>query len=148
MFNRFAGDPAVQITDNGASMTFKGGQPVMDQGIENAVLISLFTKPGYWGNALETEDSKKIGSNFEQIRTVVDLDTITEITQDAEDALSALQESGLIEDIDVTITNPYTDQIYANIKIYPPGEDLYNFIFTNNGASWIGQKYYPANERL
>ena len=50
IYNRFQGDVAVSITEDGAKMKFINGQPVMDQGLENAVLISLFTKKGYFEN--------------------------------------------------------------------------------------------------
>src|SRR4030042_6353573 len=89
IYNRFQGDPAVKITPDGAKMKFIGGQPVMDQGLHNTVQISLFTKKGWWGNILFTQDSKKIGSDFEiQLnQPIVELKTINDDINAANKAL-------------------------------------------------------------
>jgi phage gp46-like protein len=40
----YDGDPRIFMDDgDGSYLLFKGGQPVMDSGLENAVFISLFT---------------------------------------------------------------------------------------------------------
>ncbi len=147
IFNRYSGDPAIRITEKGASMKFRGGQPVMDQGLENAVTISLCTKPGWWGNALVTESSKKIGSKFERQRTIVDVDTLNDVRDDARLALQWMQDAGLIEKADINVVNPRMDNIYVYITIYPPGKDLLKFLFTKNGLNWIAQTLFPANTR-
>jgi len=147
-FNRFQGDPAIQITEQGASMTFKGGQPVMDQGLENGVIISLYTKKGYWGNTLLRKDSQKIGSNFSEPRTIVDLETINDYTDDARTALRWMKTENIASKIDINITNPYNDQIYTDIKITPPGQDTQELLFFKNGINWINQAQNPAHERL
>ena len=144
--SRFQGDPAVKITANGAEMVFKGGQPVLDQGLHNAVLISLFTKPGYWGNSILPE-SQQIGSEYEQQRTIIDIQTIDDINRLAEDALSWMTETGLASEIEVETTIP-AGQVMTNIRIKPPGEDIQNFIFTANGQNWISQATNPASEQL
>ena len=43
MFDRFQGDPRLVLTEEGSEIIWKGGQPVLDQGVENVVLIDLFT---------------------------------------------------------------------------------------------------------
>jgi len=147
-FNRFQGDPAIKITSDGASMTFIGGQPVMDQGLNNAVLISLFTKPGWWGNTLFRKDTEKIGSEYQKTRTIIDVSTITDVEQSANDALQWMNNLSLVSNIDITAINPYGDQIVTSINIFPPGQDSQEFVFTQNGLAWIGQTFYPAHERL
>jgi len=148
MYNRFSGDPAIQITENGATMKFIGGQPVMDQGLENAVQISLFTKLGYWGNALVNEESKKIGSKYQRERTIIDVDTVNEVSEDASNALKWMSDTNLLSDININTTNPAGNQLSTSIELFPPGQDSYNFIFTKNGLSWIGQQENPAHERF
>ena len=91
--SRFQGDPAIEITPDGACMTFKGGQPIMDQGFHNAALISLFTKPDWWGNSLEKQNNKKIGSNFERNRVIQDVDSVNEVSDDAKQALKWMLDS-------------------------------------------------------
>lgn len=146
--SRFQGDPAISITESGASMTFRGGQPVMDAGLENYVLISLFTLPGWWGNVLTTDPNKKIGSNFSRPRTHVEVRTINEITDDAKTALQAMTDSGLASKIDITVTNPRADEIRTTVKISPPGQDVRTLIFTLNGLAWTAQAVDPAHRRL
>ena len=146
-YNRFQGDPAVKITENGARMKFIGGQPVMDQGLENAVQISLFTKKGWWGNFLLGEN-EKIGSNFESIRVVVDIQTINDYRDDAVLALKWMTDVGLASKIDVTVTNPYINQIWTKIIITPPGQDAMELLFIKNGLNWILQAQNPAHERM
>jgi phage gp46-like protein len=147
-FNRFQGDPAIRITDSGASMEFIGGQPVMDQGLENAVIISLFTKKGFWGNTLVTEESKKIGSDFEKIRTIINIQTINDYTDSINNALKWMKDSGLVNKIDVNVTNPTADQINAKIILYPPSQDALELLFIKNGLNWIQQAQNPAHERF
>lgn len=147
-FNRFQGDPAITITEEGASMTFKGGQPVMDQGLENAVILSLYTKKGYWGNTLLRKESQKIGSDFSEIRTVVNIDTINDYTDDATGALRWMKTENIASKIDISITNPYNDQIYSDIKITPPGQDTQELLFFKNGINWINQAANPSHERV
>lgn len=144
----FSGDPLIKITENGATMKLVDGQPIMDQGLENAVLISLFTKPGWWGNALIRDINKQIGSNFERQRTIVDLETINNVIDDATLALEWMKDVRLSNKIEINVTNPYMNQIHVSIKIYPPGKDAQEFIFTDNGINWISQAINPAHERF
>lgn len=144
---RFQGDPAIKITENGATLKFIDGQPVMDRGLENAVLISLFTKPDWWGNILESDPNKKIGSKFERERTIVDVDTLNDVFDDATQALKPLKDSGLVESFDINVSNPYTNHIYVTIKIKPPARNEIELLFIKNGVNWISQATDPAHER-
>lgn len=148
-YDRFQGDPAVKITENGATMEFKGGQPIMDQGLENAAQISLFTKRGYWGNTLTQDENEKIGSDFEQIRPVIDIETINDYTDDARVALQWMKTVGLASKIDINVTNPRLDLISTSVLIYPPGVDtLTELLFIKNGLNWLQQAANPAHERF
>lgn len=146
--NRFQGDPAIKITERGAHMLFIGGQPVMDQGLENAAQISLFTKLGWWGNTLISDPNRKIGSSFQENRTIVEIQTLNDYRDAADAALKWMKDVGLASKIEIEVMNPYTDHIYTTIKIYPPGQDAEELIFLNNGLNWIYQAGNPANERL
>ena len=147
-YNRFQGDPALKITVDGADMTFKGGQPVMDQGFNNAALISLFTRRGWWGNALFQDVNQQIGSDFEEPRTIINVQTINDYTDAARGALRWMKESGVASKIDVTVTNPNMQQIRTAVVIYPPGQDIRSLLFLKNGINWISQTLNPAHGRL
>jgi len=150
IYNRFQGDPAVTITEDGAKMKFINGQPVMDQGLENAVLISLFTKKGYWGNALITEESKKIGSDVEvtALEPIVSIQSINNMTDAIDKALSWMVDTKLSQEIEITVTNPSSNNLRASIKITPPGRDSQTLLFLKNGLNWIAQAQNPASGRL
>lgn len=146
--NRFQGDPAIKLTPDGAKMKFIGGQPIMDQGFDNAVQISLFTKPGWWGNDLVIEDNKKIGSTFQEQRTIVDIQTINDYTDAAKLALNWMIDNNIASKIEINVTNPNMNYIKTSIFIYPPGQDASKLLFLQNGINWISQAKNPAYERL
>jgi len=150
IYNRYAGDPAVTITPDGAKMKFINGQPVMDQGLHNAVLISLFTKKGYWGNSLITEESKKIGSDVEKtaLEPIVSMQSINNMTDAIDKALSWMTDTKLSKDNEITVTNPSSNNLRATIKITPPGRDSQTLLFLKNGLNWIGQALNPAHTRM
>ena len=150
IYNRFQGDPAVKITEDGAKMKFINGQPVMDQGLHNAVLISLFTKKGYWGNSLITEESKKIGSDVEKtaLEPIVSIQSINNMTDAIDKALGWMVDTKLSQEIEITVTNPSSNNLRASIKITPPGRDSQTLLFLKNGLNWIAQAQNPAAGRL
>lgn len=148
IFDRFQGDLAIKITEQGATMKFIDGQPVMDQGLENAVIISLHTKKGWWGNALIKDENKKIGSDYEQIRITVDVRTINETRDDADIATKWMKDVKLASKIDIVVTNPYFNWIKTQLAIYPPGKDIQELLFFQNGINWLSQAQNPANERF
>ena len=150
IYNRYAGDPAVTITPDGAKMKFINGQPVVDQGLENAVLISLFTRRGYWGNSLISEESKKIGSDVEvtALEPIVSIQSVNNMTDAIDRALKWMTDTKLSQNNEITVTNPSSNNLRATIKITPPGRDSQTLLFLKNGLNWIGQALNPASERL
>jgi phage gp46-like protein len=147
-YSIYQGDPAVRIGTKGAKMLFTGGQPVMDQGLENAVQISLFTKPGWWGNDLLSDPNQKIGSSFERQRTIVEVKTLNEVKRDGAAALKWMQSAGIVSTIDINVTNPVGGQIKTEFVIHPPGRDSRTLLFMKNGQNWISQAQFPASGRF
>jgi phage gp46-like protein len=146
--NRFQGDPAITLTPDGARMKFRSGQPEMDQGLENAALISLFTEPGWWGNDLSSRDEEKIGSDYDRIRTIIDIQTLNDYRDAAELALAWMRDTGIASKIDVTVTNPSANQIKTAVIVSPPGRDSEKLLFLKNGMNWINQATNPAHTRM
>lgn len=147
IYNRFQGDPAIFATENGADMIFKGGQPILDQGLENAAKISLLTKKGWWGNTLESEESKKIGSDFPVQRTIVDVQTINDYNDAASKSLAWLKNKKISTDMEVNVTNPYSNQIYVSILI-KGFSSVTDLLFIKNSNNWISQANNPAHGRV
>lgn len=145
----YQGDPALIITENGSDLKFTEGQPVMDQGFENAVLIALFTKKNWAGNALFRDENQKIGSDFEDLtKDSITLDRLNDIRTEARNALKGFIDSGEFKDVEVTVTNPSANNIMVKIRITPPNGDAVDLTLENFGPNWRFQKNDPAHKRL
>ena len=145
MNNIFEGDPKISIDENGSRLTFKGGQPVMDQGLENLVFISLFTTPNWAGNVLFDNADQRIGSDFEETANQsITLQSINDLRQAAEQALN----NPAFGEVAVEITNPNGNQWRVLINIKPPGQDSQQLLLQRNGINWIAQNLNPAHRRV
>jgi phage gp46-like protein len=144
------GDPRIEITEAGADMVYRGGQPVMDRGFENAVLLSLFTAPDWEGNRLLTGKHEAIGSLYESVVSgPITLTSLDRIAGAARTALKWLLESGIASRMEAEAANPDGRQIAVTIRIYPPGGgDPAVLTLLKNGPNWIAQKDDPAYRRL
>jgi len=135
MTDRFQGDPKLSMTNNGAVLTFLGGQPVMDGGIENFINISLFTRPGWCGNDL-FEQAQQIGSDFEaSTEQAITLNSLVNIERSAQLALK----SELFGDIEASASNPISSKINVEIILRPPGYDEQKLLLSRDGQKWIIQ---------
>lgn len=139
--NRFQGDPAIFISKNGAALKFQGGQPVMDQGLYNAVLISLFTRRGWWANALGLD----CGSDYEKtLAKPVTRSSLADIENAAERALAWMKKQRHASRITVSSRNTTGMQIETEIMIQPPTGDPVKFLATRQGLVWLGQINNPV----
>ena len=141
----YSGDPYLILGPNGSRLTFVGGQPIMDQGFENQVVISLFTEPDWEGNAFIADPDKKIGSDFmAATRKPITLSSLTDIEQAAVRALS----NPAFGRVTATATNPVSNALRVEILIEPPGQDSQTIILTRHGLNWQAQALNPAHERV
>ena len=141
----FSGDPYLTLGPNGATMTYIGGQPVMDQGLENLAMISLFTRPGWAGNVFFPDVNQRVGSDFVEAATQpITLQSLTDIEQAAVRAL----DSPAFGRVTATATNTASDFIRVDITIEPPGQDSATIILTRNGLNWQAQAANPAHARV
>lgn len=140
----FEGDPRMFLGADGSKLQFTGGQPVMDRGLENIVLIALFTSPDWLGNTLFVDPAQQIGSEFE-IEALKPI-TITQIQVVRSAAIKALTLS-IFGTIEVEVTNPNSHRLNVAIFIEPPGGDIQAFLLTKNGENWIFQATDPAHLR-
>ncbi|MCK5644064.1 MAG: hypothetical protein KAJ19_24915, partial [Gammaproteobacteria bacterium] len=139
--NSFQGDPYLYITENGSTIKVVGGQPIMDTGIENHIMISLFTRPGWWGNVLTDKKDEKIGSNFEEEASKAV--TLTSLNRVRQAALSAL-DSPLFGSVDVEVNNPSFSTLKVVITVHPPTDDAKQLTLIKNGINWILQTKEPT----
>lgn len=142
----YQGDVAFKINQEGSSFKFIEGQPVMDGGFENAVLISLFTKPNWAGNEFLTLDSQKIGSDFlDSMNLPINLEGLNRRRDAASKSLEWAKQKGLFQDVFVEVTNPNSNTILVNIRITPPNGADVDLTLENVGANWRIQRDDPAH---
>ena len=136
MKNRFQGDPKIYLTPDGADLNFFAGQPDMDDGFENQVILSLFTAPGWWGNALIDNIDQQYGSDFEEkSKGPITLEKLAQIEQDAK----RNAEYRAFGDIKTKAVNPVSNQTNLSISIFAPGKDVDELRLTRNAQNWQNQ---------
>lgn len=139
------GDPRLFLDADGSRLIFKNGQPIMDAGLENLALISLFTKQGWAGNDLMDSSDEILGSDFEEaFNQPITLKALTNIENETKKALA----SPTFGNITVEVTNPENNRIDISIIIAPPGKDIQKLLLTKNGINWLFQSIAPAHRRV
>ena len=138
--DRFEGDPRIVITEHGSDFVYEAGQPIMDTGVENTALLSLFTQEGWAGNVFLPIENR-VGSDFEKTsQGSITLSKLADIENSAERALTGKTFS----DIETDITNPTSNHLKMNIKV-GPGQALN---ISNEGARWRNQAERPASSQI
>jgi hypothetical protein len=126
----YSGDPKIYIDENGADLIFEGGQPSMDEGVENRLQIALFTEPGWPGNTLFDDPVERIGSNFlGAVHQPITVQSLNNIRDAAKKALA----DGFGDTV-VNVSNPMGRNI--NVLIRLPGLQLEVLLTTKNGINW------------
>ncbi len=149
MIDAFQGDPAIKFTIDGTTLKFIDGQPVMDLGYENTVLLSLFTEEGWVGNIFADTEGEILGSKFlEATRQTITILSLEDIRKEAINALQWLVDDGQFKAVDVTVINTTASNIFVRITITPPNGEAVNLTLENFGATWRFQKEDPVNRRL
>jgi hypothetical protein len=123
---------------NGAEILFPGdgGQPEMEQGVENQAMISLFTEEGWAGNFYLKDSNQKVGSDYQKTAKLpIILSNLNLLSESAERALDD-PAFGTVESI---VTSPVSNQRKNVINIKPPGEDFDTIVLQENGLNWVLQ---------
>lgn len=145
----YDGEPRFILGANGVTIEFKGGQPVMDAGLENSVLFSLHTLPGWWGNYVIGQEHKIGESDYDKLATQsITRTALLNGEKDARKALNWLISSGLATSIDVEITNYAGFGVKSAIDIHRGTGNDFSLLFLTNGANWVRQMEDPASGRL
>lgn len=136
------GDPRLILGPSGSSLQFTGGQPLMDQGLENLALISLFTSQGWVGNLLV---KTPIGSDFEEkCNQPITRQSLNDIRNSAERALV----NPAFGRVTVRVGNPSGYRLNIRIIIEPPGTNPQLLVLTRNGENWKFQASNPAYKHI
>ena len=115
----YDGDVKLFPTEDGGNITIKNGQPYMDDGLETAAYISLFSGD-YWGNSISERD-EKCESKLETLFTR----TLTNQARlDAEEyalqALAWMKRQGIAKEIEAEASIPRTGMLGLVVKITQP----------------------------
>lgn len=146
---QYEGEPRLVMTPDGVTIEFKGGQPVMDTGLENAALISLFTDKGWWGNAgLKPEE--QIGkSNFEKVASgPISITMLTRTANEAKLALKWMVSLKIVQSVDARAYNREGFGIDVVIVITGLDGSTDAFKVSKYGSNWLSQVIDPAQARL
>ena len=93
------GDPRLIETGAGPDINIVNGQPEMD-GLENAVYLSLFSGPSWWGNILAADASERYESKLESLfRRTLTNQTRLDAEKYAADALAWMMAVGAVAKI-------------------------------------------------
>ena len=147
-YDRTQGDPKVTLTKDGADLTFRGGQPVMDSGLENAVMISLFSGAAWFGNVYMPKAGQVKSRFYPLTLKTITASRLAELENAAKADLAPLVSAGAIADPSVRVTNPDGNRLDVTITISPPGSDAVTILLSRYGANWAVQTSNPANERV
>ena len=145
MTDNFSGDPRLVLGANGSSLVFKGGQPVMDQGLENLSLISLFTERGWFANIFFQNLDQQIGSDFmDATEGPITITTLNNVRQAADKSL----ENPAYGNRQIEVLNPNANNLSVEITNQPPGQDVNKLLLARHGLNWLNQAKNPASGRV
>ena len=149
MTTNFQGDPKIIVTPSGATLQFVGGQPLMDRGLENAVVILLFTQPAWEGNEFIRDLNQKIGSDFENAHVEpFTIDSFVNIEQAAKTACKPLLDTGVAKDVAAVTSNPEGKTISTLVSVQSPAGDISQILIEKHGVNWLAQFLDPAYEKV
>jgi len=149
MKRTFQGDTRLIIEPNGTTLTFTGGQPVMDAGLENYILHRLFVKQGWAGNYLFSDPNNQSGTDFEETAAgTLTLQKLTDIEKAGERALKKLQDTGFAESIHIEVFNPSADSLRIEITIKQPDQKAEQLTLSRVNSIWRSQFLNPAYEKV
>lgn len=117
------GDPKITQVGNDPTydLSISGGQPVMDEGLENAVYLSLFSGPSWWGNILAADASERYESKLESLyRRTLTNQTRLDAEKYAADALAWMTAERTADKITVTAVILAVNVLGLHIKIDQP----------------------------
>lgn len=141
----YSGDVYLFNTLDGGEIDFKNGQPILDQGLETAVYISVFSKAS-WQNDLDFNNiSRQTNSRFEEILfgTLTNQSRLNAI-RFAEDSLLWLKKDRIADKIEIDAFIINGSKLLTVIDIFKPNEkNALTFKFITN---WENQETFPAHK--
>ena len=130
----FGGEPKLFLSADGANISVRSGQPVMEQGLENIALISLFTEEGWFGNQFLRIG--KVGSRFvRSARAPITISSLNDVRQAGLDALRG----NVFGDVSANVSNVSGQQLKVEFFITPPTGPDEQLIIERITGNWLAQ---------
>ena len=137
---RTQGDPKIFMLPGGIEIIYAGGQPIMDNGLENMILILLFTERGWSMNKI-LPLSQQIGSDYlEETRKSITVTQLRKIEIAAEAALLPISDNNIGTITGLSVKMVTGSQIYLSFTINPPGKNPVQIELSGYGNNWQLQK--------
>jgi len=114
------GDPKLYETGNGPEILVTDGQPAMDDGLENAAYLSLFSDEGWWGNAVSAESEKATSRLYTMDRRTLTNQARLDAEEYARQALAWMVTEGVAKKVTVTASLPSIGMLGLMILIEQP----------------------------
>ena len=131
-------DPRLILSADGSRLQFTGGQPLLDHGLENLVMISLFTSQGWVGNRFM---KSAIGSDFEAAcNQPITLQSLSVIRNAAVRALALT----ILGKVTVIVTNPTGNNLQVHISVERAGA----VTLSRDNGNWSFQVSDPAYRKV
>lgn len=125
------GEPYLKPDVDGGIIEIHGGNPVMDETLRNAVYISLFTAPGWYGNEL---NPVALGPGIEgAVRGNIGTKSLSDVEEAARQSLSWLKAKGYASSVDVKAFVKSLSLIELHITITEPDGSSSKLLF---GLPW------------
>ena len=116
----FDGDLLLTMTEDGADISVANGQPAMDGGLSTAVLLSLWSLTGWWGNAL-AEGDEVLGCELETaLQGTLSVQAMLDAEESVRKALAWMVTAGIAARVTVAGQIPRADVLYLTITIDEP----------------------------
>lgn len=138
--NRTQGDVKIYPQPLGYSIIYSGGQPIMDQGLENAVTMLLYTAPDWPVNHI-LPTQYQIGSDLSPLLSgPITVGTLRGIEVAAEAALAPLISTGAAASVEASAVNRLGHQIVLTVTVYPPDGGIgEKFELSAHAGQWGAQ---------
>ena len=117
------GDVRLTPTADGGDITLLNGQPDMDQGLETAAYISLFSGPAWWGNLAGTLDERAESELEDLLSQTLTNQTRLDAEEYARRALVWMTRSVIAARVTVEATLPALGWLALTVTITQPGTD-------------------------
>jgi phage gp46-like protein len=115
----YDGDLKLYETGVGPDIIIQNGLVTRDEGLENAVYISIFS-PDWWGNDI-SEDSEKTKSKLEELMSGnLTTQNILDIEEEIKSVLQWMIDDNIVKSIAVSTEVPAVGYLYILIELSEP----------------------------